>query len=89
MTFVKIVLKSADSEHCFDLSGLISTVGVTDIYLRQYIHTSLICVTNCDLSELALTLTVFSRLHAQTHEVPTLYPAFSQANGLGREFFCR
>ena len=25
-----------DSEHCFDLSGLISAVDVTDIYSRQY-----------------------------------------------------
>ena len=28
---------SQNCEHCFDLSGLISAVGVTDIYLRQYI----------------------------------------------------
>ena len=27
--------RTADSEHCFDLSGLISAVGETKIYLRQ------------------------------------------------------
>ena len=27
--------RTADSEHCFDLSGLISAVGVTKNYLRQ------------------------------------------------------
>ena len=33
----KCAFITADSEHCFDLSGLISIVGVTGIYLRQYI----------------------------------------------------
>ena len=28
---------TADSKHCYDLSGLISAVGVTDIYSRQYV----------------------------------------------------
>ena len=29
-------IRTADSEHCFDLSGLIKAVSVTDIYSRQY-----------------------------------------------------
>ena len=33
----KYVYRTADSEHSFDLSGLISTVGVTNIYSRQNI----------------------------------------------------
>ena len=32
----KLLYRTADSEHRFDLSGLISAVGVTDIYSRQY-----------------------------------------------------
>ena len=27
---------AADSKHCFDFSGLLSAVGVIDIYLRPY-----------------------------------------------------
>ena len=35
--YVKVkVYKNADSELCFDLSGLISAVGVTDIYSKHY-----------------------------------------------------
>ena len=30
------VYRTANSKHCFDLSGLISAVGVTDVYSRQY-----------------------------------------------------
>ena len=37
MQMRKYAYKTADSEHCFDLSGLISGVDVTDIYSRQYI----------------------------------------------------
>ena len=36
MQMHKYVYRTADSEHCFDLSDLISAVGVTDIYSRQY-----------------------------------------------------
>ena len=36
MQMHKYVYRTADREHCFDLSGLISAVGVTDIYARQY-----------------------------------------------------
>ena len=32
----KYACVTAESEHCFDLSGLISAVGVTDIYSRPY-----------------------------------------------------
>ena len=32
----KYVYRTADREHCFDLSGIISAVGVTDVYSRQY-----------------------------------------------------
>ena len=32
----KYVYVTADREHCFDLSGLIRAVGVTNIHLRQY-----------------------------------------------------
>ena len=33
----KYVCRTADNEHCFDLSGLVRAVGVTGIYSRQYI----------------------------------------------------
>ena len=32
----KYVCITADSEHCFDLSGFISAVGMHDINSRQY-----------------------------------------------------
>ena len=37
MQLHKYTYRTADSEHCSDLSGLISAVGVTGIYSRQYI----------------------------------------------------
>ena len=30
------IYKTADSKHCFDVSGLVSAVGVTDIFSRRY-----------------------------------------------------
>ena len=37
MQMRKYIYRTADSEHSFDLPGLISAVSVIDIYSRQYI----------------------------------------------------
>ena len=39
---------TVDSEHCFNLSRLISAVGVTDIYPRQYIPKKEFFLVVCD-----------------------------------------
>ena len=43
---------TTDNEHCFDLSGLISAVGVTDIYSRQYIPEINVFACGLQLSQL-------------------------------------
>ena len=35
---------TVDSGHCFDVSGLISAVGLIDIYTRQYVSRRIFCL---------------------------------------------
>ena len=56
------VYRTADSEHCFDLSGLISTVGVA-YQCNGPTHTCAFAIV-LQIVTLALTFTVFSGLHA-------------------------
>ena len=44
------IYKTADSEHCFDLSGFISAVDVSDVYSRQYMSEKEFFACVCDCS---------------------------------------
>ena len=63
---------TADSEHCFDLVGIISAVGVTDIYLWHCVHCLQLCIDIfafalvMQIVTFALILITFSGLCAET-----------------------
>ena len=67
---------TAASEHCFDLTGLISVVGVTDIYSKQ-------------MPEKDFLLVVYNYISSKNPQKPSLpNPLAVKSGEYGRYYVC-